>query len=157
MAVQASIKRVSGKSVHDVAARLKPKAVKVGVLSGTGEHPNADAGQTIAEIAWWNEFGTPSAKRPIPARPFLRSTMAENKKEYFKIQAQLMRLILTGKIPSRQASAILGMKVQADIQNKIVALRVPPNKDMTKDLKGGKSNPLIDSGHLKNHIMWIEV
>ena len=66
--------------LEQLRRRVKGSGVQVGVLAGTGEHPNATGGQTIAEIAIWNEFGTPGAKNPNPARSFMRATLRLKKR-----------------------------------------------------------------------------
>ena len=46
----------NGDGVRALVGRAKPSGVKVGVLAGTGAHPNSK-GTSIAEIAFYNEFG----------------------------------------------------------------------------------------------------
>jgi hypothetical protein len=123
--------------------------IKVGVLSGTGEHTNADSGQTLAEIAFWNEFGTKWA----PARPFLRVTIRENRHLFKRMVKRLYGLIIKGKMRHDQAQKILGAKAAALVQKKIVQLQSPPNAPRTVELKGS-TNPLVDTGELKNSISW---
>jgi phage gpG-like protein len=125
------------------------KDIKVGVLSGTGEHSNSDNGQTLAEIAFWNEFGT----KEIPARPFLRVTIRENRHLLKRLIARLYDLIIQNKITTDAAQKVLGAKVAALVQKKITQLRDPPNTPHTIDRKGS-SNPLVDTGELKNSISW---
>jgi hypothetical protein len=151
MTVTGKIERRSKTQVRDLL--IPPAKVKVGVLIGTGEHPNATRGQTIIEIAFWNEFGAPNADPPIKERSFLRSTMNENRKKYFALQAKLITALMKGMISREQAVAIMGMQMQSDVQNKIRALRTPPNAPSTKRRKGS-SNPLIDTGELFKAIKW---
>lgn len=123
--------------------------IKVGILSGTGEHPNAEHGQTIAEIGWWNEFGT----RQIPERPFLRTGLREKVPKYRMILNTGMRKILIGQMKSDQLLGILGVAAVADVQAKIIMVSTPPNAPMTVEKKGS-SSPLQDTGALKQHINW---
>ena len=132
--------------------RVKSRGVEVGVLTGTGEHPNATGGQTIAEIAVWNEFGT----RRAPARPFLRSTMRLERRAYKKLVRTLLKRLLAGHVSIKQATAELGMKAQSDVRNIITVLSRPANKESTKTKKKS-SNPLVDSGELRLSINWKEV
>ncbi|MCW8965421.1 MAG: hypothetical protein OQK82_01845, partial [Candidatus Pacearchaeota archaeon] len=56
-----------------IAALMKiagKDSVFVGVMDGAGNYPGTDV--SISEVAWFNEFGTPT----IPERPFLRWTLA---------------------------------------------------------------------------------
>lgn len=131
------------------AATDRKPFIKVGIVSGTGEHPNADKGQTLAEVGWWNEFGT----RTIPERPFLRTGLNENIDKYRVILGNGLRQILLGQTDERQVLNILGMVAVSDVQAKIVSISSPPNAQLTVDRKGS-SNPLIDTGALKQHITW---
>lgn len=127
----------------------KLKDVIVGVLSGTGEHVNSDHGQTVAEIAWWNEFGT----KRNPARPFLRPAIRENKLAISRLIKKLYKLVIENKIEPRRAEKLLALKVQTLIQKKITTLQSPPNAPMTVERKGS-SSPLIDTGQLRQSISW---
>jgi phage gpG-like protein len=144
-------KRVTkGAGLPGAQMRLdRMKDIKVGVLSGTGEHSKSDNGQTLAEIAFWNEFGT----KEIPARPFLRVTIRENRHLLKRLIARLYDLIIQNKITTDAAQKVLGAKVAALVQKKITQLRDPPNTPHTIDRKGS-SNPLVDTGELKNSISW---
>lgn len=132
--------------------RTYSNGVEVGVITGTGEHPNATGGQTIAEVAAWNEFGTSRA----PERSFIRSTMHEQRHAYLATIAALMRRVLRGDITARRAAELLGLQAQSDVRDKITSLREPPNADSTA-AKKGSDNPLIDTGQLRKAIAWKEV
>lgn len=133
--------------------------VEVGVLTGAGKHPNADA--TIAEIAVWNELGTwvksdsrsGASDEHIPPRSFIQSTFDANKEEYKHTLRRLVKLIQLGKLTEARAEEILGMDMQADIQKTIDDLMDPPNAPTTIKQKG-VNNPLVVDGHLKNAIKW---
>lgn len=144
-------KRVTkGKGLSAVVKNTKDAFVKVGVLQGQGEHPNGDHGQTIAEIAFWNEFGTAR----IPPRPFLRSTLKERKLKYKALFAKILKAILNQRLSSQQGIGRIGLRVSSDIQQKITTLTSPPNAYATIVRKGGKQNPLLDSGTLRRSISW---
>jgi hypothetical protein len=151
MGVKFERKSVNG-GIAGLKKNAKPALVKVGVLAGTGEHPNATDGQTIAEIAWWNEFGTEN----IPERPFLRNALRENAQTYRDMMRELIKSVLLGKINTKKAIDILGLHGQSDVRKSIVDLWDPPNSEVTIAAKGGKSNPLIDTGALRQSINWGE-
>jgi hypothetical protein len=145
MGVTGSFKSVRGAgNLQKMATATKSGHIKVGVLS--------TAKQEIINRAWWNEFGTANA----PARPFLRPTMAENRKDYFRMQAKLLDLIMVGKMSVSRALAVLGTTVQADIRNKIISVKTPPDKAETVEEKNS-TNPLVATGALKKSIDWTEV
>jgi len=151
----ASMKRKPGGNIDDLTKLSGGLTTQVGVLRGTGEHPNAEGGQTIAEIAWWNEFGTDT----IPERPFLRSTVREHR--YYEVEVgkalrEVLKIITSGS--SSDGGALgkkfllaVGVKAAADIQQKIVDISSPPNAEYTKNKKGS-SSPLQDTGILKKSI-----
>lgn len=151
MADDIRIERVtkSGEGVDRLAQIKGRKFVKVGIVSGTGEHPNGTSGQTMAEVGWWNEFGT----RRIPERPFLRTGLRENLSDYRTIIAANLKAILTQKAEENQALGVLGEKAQADVQQKITSISSPENADATQEKKGS-SSPLLDTGALRQHIRW---
>lgn len=158
----ASIKRdpVDRDRLTEIVQNLKDGAVEVGVVTGLGDHPNAD-GATVAEIAIWNEFGVRRrANTPrrffVPPRPFLRSTMRLKRLEYRALMRKLIKQILRLKMNRRQAVKILGLQAKSDVQNTIKVLSRPRNRQRTIDKKGS-SNPLIDTGFLRQAIDWVEV
>jgi hypothetical protein len=142
----------SGQGVDLILSEAKknPKPfIKVGIISGTGEHPNASHGQTLAEIGWWNEFGT----RTIDERPFLRTGLRENLSKYRGILGNGLKQVILSKMGADQLLGVLGVAAVADVQAKIVAVNSPANAQSTIDRKGS-SSPLIDTGALRQHISW---
>lgn len=125
---------------------LKKGGAEAGILTGSG---TGEGGASLAEIAIWNELGT----QRIPARPFIGSTADEKRREWAEIVARINRLVLAGKIDSATASEILGQQMQADIQQKIIDLRSPPNSEATI-AKKGSDNPLIDTGAMKDAVKY---
>lgn len=147
----------NGEGVKALVGRAKPSGVKVGVLEGTGYHPNSKATR-IAEVAFYNEFGTErNGKEHIKPRPFLRTALRENKKEYAKLMRRLIRAVLLGKMSLGRANGLLGTKAQADIRAKIVSLKTPANAEATKAKKKPKANPLVEDGHLRQAINYIGI
>lgn len=130
-------------------------SIKVGVIKGTGTHPNSN-GATIAEIAAMNEFGTfEETVEAIPARPFLRTALDENKDKYVKTQKAGLLAASLGIITPTKMLSILGMQAKSDIQKKIRSNDFQENAPSTIDAKGGKSKPLIDTGILRQSIDWV--
>lgn len=131
------------------------KSVKVGVLRGTGDHPNATPGITIALIAWWNEFGT----KYIPSRPFLRTTLRDHGyyREHLKHAAQAA-LIKTAKFEGGIEAPLkaVGVLAASDIRKKITVGPWVPNSPDTIRRKsttsGTKDKPLIDTGIMRQSI-----
>lgn len=114
--------------------------VYVGVRSG----PEGD----LATIAAANEFGTSDGH--VPERSFLRSTVDEKRGEYAEDLAKVVDDIIDGR-GARPGLSRIGVRAKADVQRKIRALRTPPNAASTVKQKGS-SNPLIDTGRLRQSI-----
>ena len=134
--------------IDGVVKRTKNSALKIGLLSGLGEHPNSDEGLTIPEVGAINEFGA-----GVPERPFIRQTIANNITKYNRMRRDLLSAIILGKITVDKAIAVLGEALQADVVATINNWQDPPNSEVTIFLKGS-SQPLVDTGTMKQSIHW---
>jgi len=137
-----------GQNVREALRKLRanldgPRHVLVGVPKGAGAYKD---GTQTAVIAAVNHFG--SADGRIPARPFLDVAVIENELKYVKIAEQLLPQVAAGEIPINKALDKIGLTAAADVQQKIVDVRTPPNAHSTIARKGS-SNPLIKDGHLR--------
>ena len=142
----------NGDGVRALVGRAKPSGVKVGVLSGTGSHPNSKE-TLIAEVAFYNEFGTKvDGEERIEARPFLRTALRENKRAYALLMRKLLKALLLGRVSVKRAQDMIGVKAVDDIQKKIVDIKTPENKASTLAKKKPKTNPLIEDGFLRGAI-----
>lgn len=115
-------------------------------------------GQYVAQVAYWNEYGTTLS----PPRPFFRNAIKENKKEWLQLykdtQLQTKDMFKT--------LGIVGTVIKDDIATSITDLSDPPNSDITVDggwirhpngkafkVKGKKSsNPLVDTGLMNKSV-----
>ena len=128
--------------------RLEKNAVAVGIHADAGAHKESD-GSTVAEIGFYNEYGTSK----IPERSFMRSTLKEKIKQYQAELAKVARSAINKPSSVRVNMGKVGQMVSNDIQNKIVSLRTPPNAEITI-AKKRTTNPLIDTGQMVNSIKW---
>jgi len=124
--------------------------VTVGVhqKEGTKQHVGITGKRskaTTAEVAFWNEFGT----RKAPARPFMRSTMDENRK---KFRAEINRLhakAMIGEISVEHALDKSAFRIYTAMQERIQTSPswAKPNKPSVQKAKarGGavRNIPLI--------------
>jgi len=141
------------KSTPKMLERLgQLRDLKVGVLAGTGQHPNSDDGTTVAEVAFKNEFGTDT----IPARPFLRPTMRENHRKFARITKQIYEQTLNGIGNVDHMVKGLGMLAQSLVVQAIDSTLTPPNALATLLAKAPKTHPLIHTGRLRQSISWAE-
>lgn len=133
--------------IDGLRKRVKnPGFVKVGIIDA-GKH--TDSNLTVATVGFYNEFGTST----IPERSFMRSTTKEKKKEIISLQKKLLKKIQAGEMKTEQALGLLGSFVSGLISKKIVDIKKPENSPATIKKKKS-SNPLIDTGQLKNSITW---
>jgi len=121
--------------------------VEIGVFEEAGEHTSSDGLLTVAEVAFFNEFGTLNA----PERSFIRSTIDDNRRELEQLTAKLFRQIVEGKTDTKKALDKLGFKIQTLIQQRILKLNDPANAPSTIEAKGF-NNPLVDSRELHRSI-----
>lgn len=129
-----------------------PKQVKVGFPAGESSAGNI-------QKAIWNHFGTKGGASgggwggPIPERPFLANAMRDNKGKYREGMQTAARAILADEYDMRSALSKLGVLAQGDVQAEITALSTPPNSPVTIARKGS-SNPLIDTGEMRQAVTW---
>lgn len=109
--------------------------------------PKSQVPGAVIDKAIWNHFGTET----IPERPALSNAMRSNRSGYKQSMRNAASKVLRGKISLNSVTARLGILAQGDVQAEIVNLRTPPNAQSTIDQKGS-SNPLIDSGEMKNSV-----
>lgn len=100
-------------------------------------------GKEEAEIAFFNEFGT----RTIPARSFIRSTIAENKHNIVANFAMNFQQTHDAQI----AASMTSTYVENLIKAKIASGNFTPNA-LSTIKKKGRSQPLIDTGKMMNSI-----
>lgn len=136
--------RIKREMIRDTAPM-----VKVGVQSDAGSHKGKKKKATVVDIAIFNEFGT----RTIPERSFIRSTADEQRRAVADIAEKELDRILTGKSTINESLRIMGEFMEGRIKRKIIDLRTPPNAPATIARKKS-SNPLIDTGQLKNVIRY---
>ena len=123
-------------SKHTVYKKPKKRAGKVSTA-------------TIAEYATYNEFGM-----GVDERSFLRSTLDENREKYIeRIGKNIGRAIDNGDTEVSHVLDDVGERAARDVQKKIRDLREPENAESTIERKGS-SNPLIDTGTMRNAISY---
>ena len=135
----------------DRAARGGGSSVKVGFFS-TARYPQDWGGQSVAEVAYFNEYGT----KDIPERPFFRQAIRIARSQLRKLAAQEMKRANGSARPDRAADRLLpraGERFKNIIQRRIVDLRTPPNAPATVARKGS-SNPLVDEGVMRTAVAW---
>jgi hypothetical protein len=138
--VQLKTVRKKGKYPPHIAS---PTTLKIGFPRGRSEQSN------ILK-AIWNEFGT----RRIPARPFLRTTMRNQRKKYLAMAHKDAKQIFAGTMTAHQSLSRIGIVAQGDVQMSIVKGGWEPNAPSTIRRKGS-SRPLIDTGAMRQAVTWV--
>lgn len=137
----ASVK--GGKKISKVLAEIGSKmqgSVNVGFLAGA-TYPD---GTSVAQVAFWNEYGTTSA----PARPFFRTMVARESPGWSLLIAK------AAKHYNYDAATVLqfmGVKISEELQQSIRGWSTPGNAASTIAEKGF-DNPLLRTGHMQNSV-----
>lgn len=129
------------------------KAVKVGILENA---TNADTGASIAEYAYWNEFGTKDEEEQevIPARPFFRNAISDNSDTWAgSIKSQLKTMGVTDKNVVEKALKRTGQLMRSDIQQSIKKGGFEPLAPATIKKKG-QATPLVDTKAMREAISY---
>jgi hypothetical protein len=127
----ATVKSSNSGGFEILARRLKEldgKQAKVGWLDG-----NYEGGVPVAYVASIQEFGVP--EKSIPARPFMRPSIAENEGVWRKTMEFAATAILKGKSTIDDAMQIIGAKAKSDIMKQIVGVTAPPLSPITIELR----------------------
>lgn len=134
--------------VHEFGAEIDHPGGTPYVIGANGQanFVSLDRGGAVAGF-------TKPHKIIIPERSFIRSTLSEERKEIAALTKRLYRAILRGKMDSKKALGLLGIDMADRISQKIVKIKSPANKPGTIKRKRS-SNPLVDTGQLKNSITW---
>ena len=150
----AKSKLTGGKKINKAIKELeKIAAQKTGVLVGLPKDasPYPD-GTSVIMVGLVHEFGSSDGK--IPERSFLRAALDENREEFLKFWKDgAAKAILTLDKNSSKVLPMLGQMMQAAVQEKIVTLRTPGLK-LDTILNKKSSNPLIDTGHMRQSVRW---
>jgi hypothetical protein len=141
---------------NDLAAKLKDMIgdphVLVGVQGGEADatHEGGDDKEPVtnADVASWNEFGTPT----IPARSFIRATVDIYEQKLQQRAVLLGRGVLFEAFTPNQALGLLGEEARGLMIERINAHIDPPNAPSTIARKGSSTPLIAHTGALKNSI-----
>lgn len=156
-----SYKEFSDRRMLETLIRdLKRHKARIGFLKGLGLH-DPESGQTTAAIAAYNEYGAPHARRPIPARPFLRPVFRDR-----SAQKPLISKLLRGTVfakngnrlramaDSKKFFQLYGMATYRLVQDKIISNVPPPNAPFTIAKKGEGKKTLYDTGLMHRSVSY---
>ncbi len=136
------------KRLKSIAKAGRLMTVTVGVHDAEGGAAATGGDLTVADVATFGEFGTPTA----PSRSFIRGYVDENETQ---IEADLRKMgegIADGKITQQVGLERFGLFTVGAIQSRISDGIPPPNAESTIAAKGS-STPLINFGQLRSSIL----
>ena len=122
-------------------------------------------GPSVAQVARWNEFGTPY----IPARPFFRPVVHGQRTELVQLLRHLYQGAIRNNTDTMDALGAFGEEVTGRIRVSISNVHTPPNAPITiyggwMRRKGGKpfyvvgkgegKKPLHDTGLMKDSVSY---
>lgn len=144
----------SVKELLDVLNELSSTYIEVGIL-GSGKKYK-DGNITVLGVATIHEFGINVIDKNgnrinIPERSFIRSSYDANKQKIFNLEDELSK-VLELKLSVGSFFNLVGEFVVGIIQRHLTEeVKSPPLAGSTIAMKGS-SNPLIDTGQLRDSI-----
>jgi hypothetical protein len=120
--------RQPGPGMKQLEIALKGLEGKVGKV-GWFEKSKYEDGTPVAKVAAMNEYGY--QPKHIPARPFIRPTIAEKQAEWKKIALDGAKAVLRGNFSIGQVMEALGLKAAADIRKTISTVYSPALAEKT--------------------------
>lgn len=155
----------NGAKLFDAISRLEKKSVAVGWF----EKSHYEDGTPVATAAAQNEFGNPN--KNIPARPFIRPAIKENKQKWEKLLAVGAKKIIKNELTIDNLFDLLGFQVEGDIKKSIQSVYYPALAESTvlkriakssklssikgqisQSALGNVTKPLIDTGIMFNTV-----
>lgn len=136
------------KDIKKELKKLKKMGVKAGIVEG---HHISNNGANIAEYALYNEVGTDNGH--IPARPFIRSWVDNNKEQINRTMDSAYNHVVKGKWTAEDAMKRIGEFAESGIRDNIIRGDFEPNKPATIKKKGS-DKPLVDIGTMRKAIRY---
>lgn len=84
----------------------------------------------------------------IPARPFMRPTVAAKGDSWMKLLAQGAAQVLLGKATAEQVLEAVALRAAGDVAKTISTISSPPLSPRTIAGKKGATKPLVDTGQM---------
>jgi hypothetical protein len=144
-----SVKITGGQKLGPALKRLATRlgtggSVRVGFLEGR-TYPAGKKGKTlnVAQVAFWNEFGTKKA----PARPFFRNTVADLAPT---LGARLAKVAKATNYDVKKTLELMGTGIKDRIVKAIVDW--PPDNAERTVKKKGFNHGLIDTGVMQRSV-----
>lgn len=135
------------KYLRELAIRLgQGGEIRVGYLEGA-TYPSEDGGLSVAQVGFWNEFGTKTA----PPRPAIRNMIEEQSPTWARKLGAAVRY--TG-YRAKPALEIVAADIKGHWVESINILQDPPLSPYTIEKKGF-AKPLIDTAVMVRSVAWV--
>lgn len=147
------------KKILERFKQISDKELSIGIQGKEAEayHTDPETGERTARmivIAGANEFGARvgrGRKIKIPERSFIRGTFDANQDDIIEESAKQLERVIEGEVSANAVLSALGERYESLTKEFLTELSDPPNSQYTIDKKGS-SNPLIDTGRLRQAI-----
>jgi hypothetical protein len=127
------------KALKDIGQKMSG-SVNVGFLAGA-TYPD---GTSVAQVAFWNEFGTTTA----PPRPFFRTTIARESPGWGALMGRAAGYY---NYDGATVLKFMGIKIAEQVTDAIIGWNNPKNADSTIAAKGF-DKPLIHTGDMSRSV-----
>jgi hypothetical protein len=133
--------RIKTSKEYERLLKLNDERISVGVHDAEGSkvHPNAENGETVAEIAQDHEFGF-----GVPQRSWLRAWVDQTD---FKPMLKELK-----EVPAEGRAETLAQRLQSSIQGRIRDGRIPPKNSPKTIAAKGHDKTLIDTETFVNSV-----
>jgi hypothetical protein len=125
---------------------LRGAEVSTGLTGAPGAANHGKAGETVAAVAYANEYGV-----GVPERPFMRITNARERRNWVKFAGQIVAGQARGAETQERGVRRLGLIMVRDFKRTIRDGVNPPNSPEWIEEKGS-SKTLINTGQMINSI-----
>lgn len=147
--------------------KLGSKSIEIGIfgsdageeilLRATSNEFGANIKVTEGTRAFFSSMGMPlSAKTRtirIPERSFIRGYFRNEEKRIQKVAHKLIGQVVMQEITADEYFDAMGQEMVSGVQKYLTDLKSPPNHPLTIAMKRS-SNPLIDTGQMRNSITY---
>jgi len=130
------------KKLQAIAESMDAGHVDVGFMS-EAKYPD---GTGVAQVAFWNEFGTATS----PPRPFFRGMIARDSGNWPEVMARQAK---GTNLDGAKTLGLMGEYIGGQLIQSINDLETPKLADSTVAAKGFEK-PLIDTSHMINSITY---
>ena len=123
-------------------------AAKIGVFDKYYGEENDNL--PVAQVFQWQEEGTEN----IPMRPAIRYFIMQLEKEGKLIPfiSKYLNSVAMGSMTWTQLYDKIGETAAKDLKEVVDQWEIPPNSQSTIDQKGGRNDPLVDTGTMRDSI-----